>query len=216
MPAIPVRRDNVRVRPEETPSRGSGLSEEARARLEARRRERNKPSTGITVSTADREHSKEGLGDFQRRANRERRHERGGDREPRQGEYGRDGQGGRNDWDRRQDGRDGKPWNEASTPRTSRADRDFDGGSARIPNRGWDETPRGSRGPGGWGKGERTSRGWDQTPRSARESPEQDGLDLNAKEWEEEQVKLDRDWYSYDDEGAVVSILSIKGRSVAG
>ncbi|KIR34642.1 pre-mRNA-splicing factor ATP-dependent RNA helicase PRP16 [Cryptococcus deuterogattii 99/473] len=205
VPAIPVRRDNVRVRPEETPSRGSGLSEEARARLEARRRERNKPSTGITASTADREHSREGLGDFQRRANRDRRDERGGGRESGQEEYGRDSRGGRNDWDRRQDGRDGKPWNAASTPRTSRADRDFDGGSARIPNRGWDETPRGSRGPGGWGKGERTSRGWDQTPRSARESPEQDGLDLNAKEWEEEQVKLDRDWYSYDDEGAVAA-----------
>jgi len=28
---------------------------------------------------------------------------------------------------------------------------------------------------------------------------------MNGKEWEEEQVRLDRDWYSYDDEGAVVS-----------
>jgi pre-mRNA-splicing factor ATP-dependent RNA helicase DHX38/PRP16 len=29
---------------------------------------------------------------------------------------------------------------------------------------------------------------------------------MNGTEWEEEQVRLDRDWYSYDDEGAVVSI----------
>ena len=32
-----------------------------------------------------------------------------------------------------------------------------------------------------------------------------EGLDVVGKEWEEEQVRLDRDWYSYDDEGAVVS-----------
>lgn len=73
------------MRPEETPSRGSGLSEEARARLEARRRERNQPSTGISASTADREHSREGLEDFQRRANRDRWNERGGERESGQG-----------------------------------------------------------------------------------------------------------------------------------
>jgi pre-mRNA-splicing factor ATP-dependent RNA helicase DHX38/PRP16 len=28
---------------------------------------------------------------------------------------------------------------------------------------------------------------------------------MNGEEWEEEQVRLDRDWYSHDDEGAVVS-----------
>jgi hypothetical protein len=27
---------------------------------------------------------------------------------------------------------------------------------------------------------------------------------VNGKEWEEEQVRLDRDWYTYDDEGQVV------------
>jgi pre-mRNA-splicing factor ATP-dependent RNA helicase DHX38/PRP16 len=35
---------------------------------------------------------------------------------------------------------------------------------------------------------------------------------MDAKEWEEEQVRLDRDWYSYDDEGAVVSrFVSLSG-----
>ena len=28
---------------------------------------------------------------------------------------------------------------------------------------------------------------------------------MNGQEWEDEQLKLDRDWYSHDDEGAVVS-----------
>jgi pre-mRNA-splicing factor ATP-dependent RNA helicase DHX38/PRP16 len=46
--------------------------------------------------------------------------------------------------------------------------------------------------------------GWDETPRSQR-GGDNDDLEVNGKEWEEEQVRLDRDWYSHDDEGAVVS-----------
>ena len=103
-----------------------------------------------------------------------------------------------------------KGWESAPTPRSVRDGKEADGGSVRIPNRKWDETPRG-RGRGGWGKAETSKRdvGWDQTPRSGRNSdrgsPEgDDGLDVGGKEWEEEQVRLDRDWYSHDDEGAVV------------
>ena len=52
---------------------------------------------------------------------------------------------------------------------------------------------------------------WDQTPRSARgdtaNSEDHGDIGYDTKEWEEEQVRLDRDWYSYDDEGAVVSLL---------
>ena len=70
----------------------------------------------------------------------------------------------------------------------------------RVPNRGWDETPSGRRGDGGPGPSGR-SRGWDETPsRSRDDSPV---FEVDAKEWEEEQMRLDRDWYSYDDEGAV-------------
>jgi pre-mRNA-splicing factor ATP-dependent RNA helicase DHX38/PRP16 len=79
----------------------------------------------------------------------------------------------------------------------------MDGGSMRVPNRGWDETPRGRGAPSSSGGGRR---GWDETPRGGRSrggSPEE--MLINGKEWEEEQVRLDRDWYSYDDEGAVVS-----------
>jgi hypothetical protein len=37
---------------------------------------------------------------------------------------------------------------------------------------------------------------------------------MNGQEWEEEQVKLDRDWYSYDDEGAVVSSFHPASRAM--
>ncbi|ODO00817.1 pre-mRNA-splicing factor ATP-dependent RNA helicase PRP16 [Cryptococcus wingfieldii CBS 7118] len=218
VPVVPVRRDHTRIKPEETPSRGPGLSDEARARVEARRRERNQPQTGITASSADKEPSRQGLGDFQNRLNREgyedRRRGGHGDRRDDRGGYGyredrRDGSGGyRDDRGGFRDGdrREGKSWNAAPTPRTSRNDRDFGGGSARIPNKGWDETPRGSRGFESRGNGSGESRGWDQTPKTPRGgSPEGNGLELDAKEWEEEQVKLDRDWYSYDDEGAVAA-----------
>ena len=107
----------------------------------------------------------------------------------------------------------GKSWDAAPPPRSTRAEKEVDGGSMRVPNRGWDETPR-SRGPGGWGKAHSSKRnmGWDQTPRSARgtdrASPDGDNdMEVGGKEWEEEQVRLDRDWYSHDDEGAVVSLL---------
>jgi hypothetical protein len=35
------------------------------------------------------------------------------------------------------------------------------------------------------------------------------GMEFDAKEWEEEQVRLDRDWYSTYDEGAVVSLREV-------
>ncbi|KAL7425016.1 Pre-mRNA-splicing factor ATP-dependent RNA helicase PRP16 [Cryptotrichosporon argae] len=197
VPAIPVRRDAVRVKPDETPSHGGGLSEAARQRLEARRRERNMPATATTSTSSDRKDVKphQGLGDFQSRLNK------GTSREYRNGRDD-DRQGGR----RYDDRHDSKSWADAPTPKTSRSVRDYDGGSMRVPNRGWDETP----GRGEWGRGAPSKtggRGWDETPRrdKARSPNGDDGLELDAKEWEEEQVRLDRDWYSYDDEGAVAA-----------
>ena len=76
----------------------------------------------------------------------------------------------------------------------------------RVPNKGWDETPR----RGNVGSVSSTPRrSWDETPRNGNgrnrdgDSPET----VNGKEWEEEQVRLDRDWYTYDDEGQVVCEL---------
>jgi pre-mRNA-splicing factor ATP-dependent RNA helicase DHX38/PRP16 len=81
----------------------------------------------------------------------------------------------------------------------------------RIPNMAWDETPRAGRREDLGGNGVR-DRNWDAaTPRSVRgsqrgDSPGADGeLYVDPREWEEEQIRLDRDWYSSFDEGGVVS-----------
>lgn len=80
----------------------------------------------------------------------------------------------------------------------------------RIPNANWDSTPRNPRdqdgGDGGSGWGRARNRGWDApTPRVARgESPEGDeAFGMNMHEWEEEQVRLDRDWYMGAEEGGI-------------
>lgn len=164
-------------------------------------------SSSNVISSKDQDTKPQGLGDFQSRLNR------GSYGEDRKGDYGRDRRDDRNRSGHGRD-RDSKSWNDAPTPRSVKGEREPDGGSMRVPNRGWDETPRGRR--DGWGKdgnGESSRKGgmgWDQTPRSVRGKREfdddgEEGVILGGKEWEEEQVKLDRDWYSYDDEGAVVS-----------
>jgi hypothetical protein len=48
------------------------------------------------------------------------------------------------------------------------------------------------------------NRSWDAaTPRVDREPEDDDEVRVDAREWEEEQVRLDRDWYSSFDEGGV-------------
>lgn len=123
------------------------------------------------------------MGDFQRRSNRDRDrgwgHRRGHDRD---GPHG---------WD--------------STPRSVR--NTGDAPSVRVPNVGWESTPRGSRGEDSSGLGGARNRLWDApTPRVTRGgSPDGDdgALGIDAREWEEEQVKLDRDWYTGAEEGGV-------------
>lgn len=121
-----------------------------------------------------------GLGDFQRRLNRDS--DRWGDRQDR---------GRLPGWD--------------STPRSVR--NAGDAPSVRVPNVGWESTPRGSRGEDSSGWGGARNRLWDApTPRVARGgSPDGDdgALGIDAREWEEEQVKLDRDWYTGAEEGGV-------------
>ena len=138
---------------------------------------------GINAVHERRSDAPKGLGDFQRRLNRDR--DRGWD--------------DRRDYDRR----DGRGWD--STPRSVRGP-SGDAPSVRVPNVGWDSTPRhpGEAGPGWGGAG---SRQWDApTPRAARGgSPdgEEAAIGFDMREWEEEQVRLDRDWYSGAEEGGV-------------
>ena len=111
------------------------------------------------------------------------------------------GQKGLGEFQRRSNrdrGYDRRNWDE--TPRSER------GGTVRVPNVGWESTPRNSRNDGG-GWGRVGNRSWDaQTPRVARDtSPDGDdrAFGLDSREWEEEQVRLDRDWYTGAEEGGV-------------
>ena len=129
-----------------------------------------------------REDGPRGLGEFQRRLNRDRDHRHWG-REVENGDR-RNGWGG-------------------ETPRSDRGGRDS-APSVRVPNLGWESTPR--RGQGGDGSAWRNRR-WDApTPRVARGGSPDDGdaaLGIDFREWEEEQVRLDRDWYTGAEEGGV-------------
>ncbi|KAF8624805.1 hypothetical protein AX15_005694 [Amanita polypyramis BW_CC] len=180
VPNLPASRvAHARQRGEETPSHPGGLSEPGRKRLEEYRRNRDKQPEGITAVPERRNDAPKGLGDFQRRSNRDR--DRG--------------------WDHR---RDRRGW-DTSTPRSIRSS-SGDASSVRVPNVGWDSTPR-RPGEDGSGWGRASSRRWDApTPRAARGgSPdgEEGAIGFDMREWEEEQVKLDRDWYSGAEEGGV-------------
>lgn len=91
------------------------------------------------------------------------------------------------------------------TPRSERGPSHDDAPSLRVPNLRWDATPRSqSDGGGGWGR--TGARAWDApTPRASRDpSPDQGGTELDIREWEEEQVRLDRDWYMGAEEGSLM------------
>jgi pre-mRNA-splicing factor ATP-dependent RNA helicase DHX38/PRP16 len=134
---------------------------------------------GITAHQAKKEDHSRGLDDFKRRSNRDR------DRAHRRDAYPREWQ---------------------VTPRSERGSLRDDAPSLRVPNVKWDATPRGRRegDSGGWGS--TGSRGWDApTPRASRgSSPDEGNIELDMREWEEEQVRLDRDWYMGAEEGGLM------------
>ena len=142
---------------------------------------------GITAINESRSDGPKGLGDFQRRSNRDR------DR----------GWRGKRDYDRNRGHDQGqRGWD--STPKSNFS---RDAPSVRVPDVPWDSTPRSSREEEGSGWGATRNRGWDApTPRVARgESPDgEDGAPgFDTREWEEEQVRLDRDWYTGPEDGGV-------------
>lgn len=71
----------------------------------------------------------------------------------------------------------------------------------RVPNLAWDATPRSQRGDGGWG-GAGTQR-WDAPTPRGRPEDDEGAFGLDAREWEDEQLRLDRDWYSGAEDGAL-------------
>ncbi|KAI0770981.1 P-loop containing nucleoside triphosphate hydrolase protein [Trametes elegans] len=183
VPSMPASRmSHLRQRGEETPSHPGGLSDVARQKLEERRRARGTFFQGITAKNERRDDGPRGLGDFQRRLNRDQPNDR------------RDrGRGGdRRGWD--------------ATSRSERSRRGEDMPSVRIPNASWDATPRRPSSPGG--SASVRNRRWDApTPRRGGSpgSDEGDGaIGIDAREWEEEQIRLDRDWYMGAEESGVV------------
>ena len=139
-------------------------------------------SEGIMAVKDAKNDAPRGLGDFQRRLNRDQGRNWNGDH-VRSGDM---------TWDstpRSEDGLRG-PWS-----------------SARVPNIGWEFTPLNSRGADHTGWGSTKNRLWDApTPRSARDTSPDNlegvfGYDL--REWEEEQVRLDRDWYTGAEDGVL-------------
>lgn len=85
------------------------------------------------------------------------------------------------------------------------------GESTRSARNGWDATPRDPNGgDGNWG-GVRNRR-WDApTPRASKDGnmaiddDDEGGLgQFDAREWEEEQTKLDRDWYMASEDGTLM------------
>ncbi|KAJ7451099.1 hypothetical protein FB451DRAFT_1051752 [Mycena latifolia] len=189
VPSLPVRNDNQRQRGEETPSHPGGLSEIGRKRLEEYRRNKDRQRDGITAANEPRDDAPRGLGDFQRRSNRDR------DR----GWGGRDQANGREPANGREQAQNGRGWD--VTPRSVRGNGDAP--SVRVPNVGWESTPR-RRGDENSGWGGANNRLWDApTPRNVRAGSPDEALGLDAREWEEEQVRLDRDWYTGAEEGGV-------------
>ena len=214
-----------RQRGEETPSVGSGLSGTARERLEEYRKKKELASATASAGTDNQGvHANGGSGDaaiggfseFKERLNRniKQRKERqnawndrqGRDRqqqEPPRGNgngyrpNGSESVEPRGGGDRRRDA-----WADA-TPRSA----------APLPNRSWDSTPRQSGGDRRWDAtptasrrsgdgtyGRNTTDGRDYTPREAMLG--EDGrMTLAGRTWgeEENQLAMDREWYSMDE-----------------
>lgn len=178
------RNGTSRQRVEDTPSHPGGLSDSARQRLIEHRKQKERQREGIDAGHEARGDVPKGLGDFQRRLNRDNR-----------GQI----------WDERD--HQGRNWD--STPRSIRGGRDAP--SVRVPNVAWDSTPRSSKDGEEPDLVSSSNRRWDApTPRAARGgSPdgEEGTVGFDMRDWEDEQVRLDRDWYTGAEDGGVAGGL---------
>lgn len=209
---------HIRQRPDETPSHGGGLSSGARKRLEEHRKNRNALERNALANSRDeREKGSQGgaaaLQDFRDRLNRKQAYSR-----PEAGPSSRSDSDGerrrssRDDDGRRQDRVDAS----VRSSRRSRYD-ETPSNTARLPHRSWDATPSA-------GDRNRSRRGWEATPSrpgsadSSREwdtprgysgtsypeelpsmTPSVRGIGISDAEWEDEQLRQDRQWYNSED-----------------
>lgn len=229
---MPASKANLRERAPETPSHAGGLSDIARQRLEERRRTRDQPHGKFVrqrhalpcpvltisptgdggISSQSRKEpapdAPQGLGDFKRRSNRAERDRDNNrrDNNSQQSQFNRPRDSGYQNRNGNGTTANGPPrgWTDA-TPKATPRGRD-DAPSVRVPNVAWDSTPRSQASGSGWGAAR--DRRWDApTPRAGRgEDDDDDGRSVaGGREWEEEQIKLDRDWYM-GAEGSAVRI----------
>lgn len=184
VPSRPVSA-NIRQRPDETPSHGPGLSESARQKLEEHRRRRAEAAAD-SRNERPRQDNDDHLASFRNRANR---NERAGPPPPQR----------RAEGDMRPPG---VPARSGDTSILRRYDQ-TPSSVAPVTNRGWDATP-----------GAATRKSWDSTPRRTERTPREwdtprlDGVDYpeeqlaspgGGREWDEEQLRLDREWYTRED-----------------
>ncbi|GAA6034320.1 hypothetical protein JCM8097_002666 [Rhodosporidiobolus ruineniae] len=186
---MPARRaaapSNLRTRPSDTPSHGSGLNPAAQAKLDAHRAAKAArsaaPAAGDSRDQRERdEGGRRAMEGFRERLNRneERRRDRQEGREYERAErerdrgFGQRGAGGGGGYSERGQGGAGRY--EPDTPGGSFTS------SSRIRNQGWDATPSSSR--GGPSATPRSRQSWDSTPRSSSSSSGRSGL--GGKEWD--------------------------------
>ncbi|PLW25642.1 hypothetical protein PCASD_23536 [Puccinia coronata f. sp. avenae] len=199
-------RFNRRQRPDDTPSHGPGLPPTAQAKLDEYRKKRAAQSAQEQFDTRDAKPKSDGaLKEFRERANRSQKF-----RPPEP--YSRD-QVRPNHRESTSSHSSRVPSSITDTPSSGR------GSSQMIKGRAWESTPmtsmygsnqskKGHESP--WTSTPRSSariasgREWD-TPRTQVDAdmgpPPDSGID--AREWEEEQMRLDRDWYNHEEGNAL-------------
>ncbi|KAA1096237.1 DEAH-box RNA helicase prp16 [Puccinia graminis f. sp. tritici] len=200
-------RFNRRQRPDDTPSHGPGLTSTAQAKLDEYRKKRAAQASQEQFDSRDPKPNTEGaLKEFRERANRSHKFGPPRSHDPNQSR-GKprevtDSQASRvpsSITDTPSSGRGssqiikGRAWE--STPLTSVSGSSQSKRGQDLP---WSSTPRSSaRVPSG--------REWDDTPRTQADTdlgpPPDSGID--AREWEEEQMRLDRDWYNHEEGNAL-------------
>ena len=156
-----------------------GIISEVRLRIHLLLPTFSSAAEGISAHQEKKVDHPRGLDDFKRRSNRDRDRVRGRQEYPRGWEV---------------------------TPRSERGPFRDDAPSLRVPNLRWDAIPRSQSDTSGGGWGRTGARGWDApTPRASLDSsPDQGNAELDIREWEEEQVRLDRDWYMGAEEGSLI------------
>ncbi|KAH9817346.1 P-loop containing nucleoside triphosphate hydrolase protein [Melampsora americana] len=190
---------NRRNRPDETPSHGTGLSSTAQAKLDEYRKRRAALASQERFDSRNEKPKTDGaLDEFRERANRvqQRRDDR-------------------RDRFRNQDDRQRLNERPSASIKTSTFEDTPISSSTqqRMKARGWESTPSVTNGTS-------TRQSWDSTPRSVARAPHRKEWDtphtvrgenydgeygpplesgIDAREWEEEQMKLDRDWYNNEE-----------------